>query len=153
MVTLSNGAASSGLLDAAPITTIAGHELSPNQGPNPYPPHNHGHYSQQGGYYQGPPRDNEPHDDGANTVANVIRSVVGVVVTIFVLHVLFAVFGANQGNEFVSVVYTLAKTLVLGLGDVFTPEDAVLGVVLNYGLAALLYLVAGQLITKAIRRR
>ncbi len=122
----------------------------PNQGPHPYPPHNHGHYPQHGGYYQGEPHG--PRDDGANTVANVIRSVVGVVITIFALHVVFVVFDANQGNEFVSVVYALAKTLVLGLGDVFTPEDALLGVVLNYGLAALIYLVVGQLVVKALRR-
>lgn len=125
----------------------------PNQGPNPYPPHGHGHHPQQGGYYQGNPHDHGRRGDGANSVANVIRAVVGVVVTVFVLHVLFVVFDANQGNEFVSVIYTLAKTLVLGLGDVFTPEDAVLGVLLNYGLAALVYLVVGQLIIKSLRRR
>lgn len=124
----------------------------PNQGPGPYPPHNHGHYPQQGGYYQGHPGGHDRRDDGANTVANVIRSVVGVVVTIFALHVLFVVFDADQGNEFVSVIYTLAKTLVLGLGDVFTPDDALLGVVLNYGLAALIYVVVGQLVIKALRR-
>jgi len=41
---------------------------------------------------------------------------------------------------------------VLGLGDVFTPEDATIGVVLNYGLAALIYLVAGRIIAKALKR-
>lgn len=124
----------------------------PPQGPNPYPPHNQGNYPHPGGYNQGNPHDQGPRNDGADTVANVVRTVVGVVVSIFVLHVLFVVFDANQGNEFVSVIYTLAKTLVLGLGDVFTPEDALLGVVLNYGLAALLYAVVGRLIVKALRR-
>lgn len=81
-----------------------------------------------------------------------IRAVVGAVVSVFALHVLFVVFDANQGNGFVSSIYLLAKTLVLGLGDVFTPDDALLGVVLNYGLAALVYLVVGQLVIKAVRR-
>ncbi|MBK0866294.1 hypothetical protein INP57_05705 [Saccharopolyspora sp. HNM0986] len=76
-----------------------------------------------------------------------------VIVLAFVLHILFVVFDANQGNQFVSAVYTLAKTLVLGLGDVFTPNDALLGVVLNYGVAALVYLVIGRLIARALRRR
>ncbi|MBA8827445.1 hypothetical protein FHX42_004841 [Saccharopolyspora lacisalsi] len=124
-----------------------------NQGPNPHPPHNRGHHPQQGGYPQEPAPGRGSRGDGANTVANIIRSAVGVVVTVFALHVLFVVFDANQGNEFVSVVYALAQTLVLGLGDVFTPEGAVLGVVLNYGLAALIYLVVGQLIIKALRSR
>ena len=72
---------------------------------------------------------------------------------IFALHVLFVVFGANQGNEFASFVYTAAQVFVLGLGDVFTPDDALLGVVLNYGLAALVYAIVGQLVVKALQRR
>lgn len=125
----------------------------PHQGPNPYPPQNPGYYPPQGppqGEYHDP--NNRRREGGADTVANIIRVVTGVVVTVFVLHILFVVFDANQGNEFVSFVYGLAQVLVLGLGDVFTPDDALLGVVLNYGLAALVYLVVGRLIIKALRR-
>lgn len=124
----------------------------PDQGSGTYSSRNYGHHSPQGGYYEDRPHERR-RDDGAESVANLVRTVVGAVVTIFVLHVLFAVFGANQGNEFVSFVYSAAKVLVLGLGDVFTPDDALLGVVLNYGLAALVYLVVGQLVIKALRRR
>ncbi|MFI0470173.1 hypothetical protein ACH347_39415 [Saccharopolyspora sp. 5N102] len=124
----------------------------PQPGHNPYPPHNHGNYPQQSGYYGEQHHDRGRRDDDASTVAHVIRVVTGIVVTIFALHVLFVVFDANQGNEFVWFVYMLAKTLVLGLGDVFTPDDALLGVVLNYSLAALVYVVVGQLIIKALRR-
>ena len=126
----------------------------PPQGHNPYPSHNPGHHPGHGpphgeyhGDYQGRRR-----DETGDTVANVIRIVTGVVVAVFVLHILFVVFDANQGNEFVSFIYGLAQVLVLGLGDVFTPDDALLGVILNYGLAALVYLVIGRLIIKAIRR-
>jgi hypothetical protein len=118
-----------------------------HHGREPYSPH----------YGYGPPDDHPyrqgRHDDGADTIAAIVRVVVGLIVTIFVLHVLFVVLHANRGNEFVSLVYTLAKTFVLGLGDVFTPRDALLGVVLNYALAALVYLVVGQLVVKALRRR
>jgi hypothetical protein len=92
------------------------------------------------------------NDSRSNTVANVVRLVVGLVVTIFVLHILFVVLSANEGNSIVSLVYGLAKTLVLGFGDVFTPHDALVGVVLNYGLAAVVYLVIGELVVKALRR-
>ncbi|GAA0543919.1 hypothetical protein A8924_3105 [Saccharopolyspora erythraea NRRL 2338] len=125
----------------------------PPQGHNPYPPqgpgHSPGHGPPQGDYYEPA---NRRRDETGDTVANIIRIVTGVVVTVFVLHILFVVFDANQGNEFVSFVYGLAQVLVLGLGDVFTPDDALLGVILNYGLAALVYLVIGRLIVKAIRR-
>ena len=124
----------------------------PHQDHNPYPSHNPGRYPQQDGYYGEPPRDRR-YDDGADTVANIVRAVVGVVIAIFALHVLFVVFGANQGNEFASFVYTAAQVFVLGLGDVFTPDDALLGVVLNYGLAALVYAIVGQLVVKALQRR
>ncbi|GAA2787756.1 hypothetical protein [Saccharopolyspora taberi] len=125
----------------------------PQQGHNPYPPQGPGHHPGHGppqGDYHG--QDNRRRDEAGDTVANVIHIVTGAVVTVFVLHILFVVFDANQGNEFVSFVYGLAQVLVLGLGDVFTPDDALLGVILNYGLAALVYLVVGRVITKAIRR-
>lgn len=105
----------------------------------------HDHYPPQGR----PPSDRR---SGGDILANVIRVVTGLVVMVFVLHILFVVLDANQGNEFVSFIYSLAQVLVLGLGDVFTPDDAVLGVVLNYGFAALIYLVVSRLITKAIQR-
>lgn len=145
----------------------------PPQQPGPYQQQPPGQYPQQPGPYQQPPGQYPqqpgmpPHqgghhdeyardrrrDDNADTIARIIRVVVGVVVTIFALHVLFVVFDANQGNGFVSFVYTLAQTFVLGLGDVFTPDDELLGVVLNYALAALVWAVGGRLIIKAIRRR
>ncbi|MEV4646358.1 hypothetical protein [Saccharopolyspora sp. NPDC049357] len=116
------------------------------QPPGPYPqqpPH-------QGGYYD-EPRDRR-RDDSSETIAHIVRVVVGVVIAIFTLHVLFVVFDANQGNGFVSFIYTMAQVFVLGLGDVFTPDDELLGVVLNYALAALVWAVGGKLIIKALRR-
>lgn len=123
----------------------------PPPGRGPYPPQGPGYYEHPDGYDDGhAPR---RRDDGARAVANVIHVVTGLVVSVFVLHILFVVLGANHGNGFVVFIRMLARTLVLGLGDVFTPDDAVLGVVLNYGLAALVYLVVGQLIIRALRRR
>lgn len=115
---------------------------------DPYPSHDGDEY-RRGDY----PYHDRPRDDGVHTLVAVIRVLTGAIVTIFALHVFFVVFGANQHNAFVSLDYILAKTLVLGFGDVFTPGSAVLGVVLNYGLAALVYAVIGHLVVKALRRR
>ncbi|TYC20826.1 hypothetical protein FXF52_29275 [Micromonospora sp. MP36] len=71
---------------------------------------------------------------------------------IFALHIFFSLAKANQSNGFVEFVYVLAKVFVLGFGDVFTPNDAKVGLVLNYGLAALVYLVVGRLIARALRQ-
>lgn len=91
--------------------------------------------------------------ENAAVVANIINVVVGLIATIFVLHIVFVVAGANHSNSVVSFVYQVSRAFVLGFGDVFTPNDAKIGVVLNYGLAALVYLVVGHLIVRALRRR
>lgn len=116
-------------------------------------------YQQQDAYppqdYQQPPPSRRPErqeGEGVDTAIRIVRTVTAIATTIFVLHILFVVFDANQGNEFVSFVYTMAKALVLGLGDVFTPDDAEIGVVLNYGFAALLYFIIGQFVIKMLRR-
>ena len=96
--------------------------------------------------------DGDRRDDGASTIAGLVRLVTGTIAAIFVLHVLLVLLGANQTNDLVAFVYSTARVFVLGLGDVFTPHDAVAGVVLNYGLAALVYLVVGQLVIRLLRR-
>lgn len=127
----------------------------PYHGNQPHQPPPHDPYAQQGGPYH-----QQPHyppasrrEDGTNTVIGIVRAVTAITTTVFVMHILFVVLDANQGNEFVGFVYTMAKALVLGLGDVFTPDDAEIGVVLNYGFAAVLYLVVGQFVIKALRKR
>ncbi len=96
--------------------------------------------------------DRSRRGNASHTVANVVSVVTGLVALVFGLHVIFSLADANQGNGFVRFVYDLARVLVLGFGDVFTPDDAKIGLVLNYGLAALVYLVVGQLIARALRR-
>lgn len=127
------------------------------QGPHNAPPH------QAPPPYQGPPPPHgadpyRPHHNGyrrrdhAGSVAAVVHLITGLIATIFLVHILFVIFEANQGNGFVHGVYTMAKVFVLGLGDVFTPDDAKLGVVLNYGFAALIWMVIGQLVVRALNR-
>lgn len=101
--------------------------------------------------YQGHPPASR-RDDGANLVIRIVRLVTGLATSVFLLHIAFVVLGANQANEFVGLVYDLARALVLGLGDVFTPDDPTLWVVLNYGFAALVYVVVGHVIVRALRR-
>ncbi|MFE9657860.1 hypothetical protein [Micromonospora sp. NPDC006431] len=78
--------------------------------------------------------------------------VTGGVAFIFALHIFFSLAQANQSNGVVQFVYVLAKVFVLGFGDVFTPNDAKIGLVLNYGLAALAYLVVGRLVARTLRQ-
>lgn len=122
--------------------------MSRYQGPDPYGEDDYS-YPPQRGYYGG--RRPRRHD-GADALANLIHTIVTVIAGLFILHMLFVVLDANEGNSFVSFVYSAAKVFVLGFGDVFTPRDATVGVVLNYGFAALIYIVIGQLVIKLLRR-
>ena len=122
-----------------------------NYDPRQGPPPQQGYYPPPPGQHDGYPQGRRP-GEASETIAHIIRVVVGVVVGIFALHVLFVVLDANQGNGFVSFIYTLAQTFVLGLGDVFTPDDELLGVILNYALAALIWFIVGQFVIKLLRR-
>ncbi len=121
-----------------------GHAPYPQQ-PPPYP-------------QQPPPQAPPPQQqswrsyENSDTLIRIVRAVTGFTTAVFLLHILFVVFEANQGNAFVAFVYGLAKTLVLGLGDVFTPDDATIGVILNYGFAALVWLIIGRVVVRALRR-
>jgi hypothetical protein len=97
-----------------------------------------------------PQQRNQTHT--ATIVARLAVGVTGSVAFIFALHVFFSLANANQNNGFVQFVYVLAKVFVLGFGDVFTPNDAKIGLVLNYGLAALVYLGIGKLIARTLRQ-
>lgn len=88
----------------------------------------------------------------ADTIGRLIQVLTALISLVFVLHIVFVVTGANQANDFVAFTYGTAKFFVLGLGDVFTPGDATIGVILNYGLAALIYLFAGRIIARALKR-
>ncbi|MGW1676483.1 hypothetical protein [Saccharopolyspora sp. NPDC002376] len=102
--------------------------------------------------YRDDDRESRFSGPSADTIGRLIGVFTGLIALIFVLHVIFVVTGANQDNSFVSFTYGTAKFFVFGLGDVFQPGDATIGVVLNYGLAALIYLFGGRIIARALKR-
>lgn len=92
-------------------------------------------------------------EDRARMIATGVHLFTGLIATVFVLHIVFVIAGANQSSGIVSFVYSTAKIFVFGFGDVFTPGDATIGLVLNYGLAAIVYVILGRVIAGALRRR
>lgn len=98
-------------------------------------------------------RQRDRHIDRLNTLSNTVYVVTALIALTFVLHIVFVLTGANGNSGFVSFTYFVAKVFVLGFGDVFTPTDAKIGLVLNYGLAAIIYVVVGRVVARALRRR
>ncbi len=84
--------------------------------------------------------------------ARLVMLVVSVIVAIIVVAILLKVLGANMGNSIVKGITDLGETLVGPFKDLFTIKNAKVSVAVNWGLAALLYLVVGSIIARILRR-
>lgn len=89
---------------------------------------------------------------GSHTAGTVVSVISGLIASVLALHIVFVIFEANQGNQFALFIHDTAQSLSLGMGPLFTPGNAKTGVLLNYGLAAVLYLGAGHLLSRLFRR-
>ncbi|WP_433291682.1 hypothetical protein ACQPZQ_02695 [Pseudonocardia sp. CA-142604] len=98
-------------------------------------------------------RERDRRSDRTTLIANTIRVATALIALVFVLHIVFTLFGANPNSGIVGFVYGAARIFVFGFGDVFTPGDATIGLIVNYGLAAIVYLVVGRVIHRTLRQR
>ena len=86
----------------------------------------------------------------ALTLGRLVRLAAGVVAAIITLGILFIVFDANSSNDIVSTVDDAARALVGPFDDMFSFDNAKTAVAVNWGIAALVYLIAGALIARLI---
>lgn len=85
-------------------------------------------------------------------IARLIRVLTGLVVLVIVAGILLFVLSANGHNTIVSDIHDAAKWLVGPFQNVFSVKGAKLDLALNWGLAALVYLlVGGFLASLAVR--
>jgi hypothetical protein len=85
-------------------------------------------------------------------LASVVRWAGLIVVIILVVRVLLTVGGANPDNGITSFITSWSDPLAWGFKNLFTPSDAKLRVLVNYGVAALFWLVVSSVLTRIIRR-
>ncbi|RSM73872.1 hypothetical protein DMH04_40680 [Kibdelosporangium aridum] len=85
-------------------------------------------------------------------VANVVRWVGLLCTLVLVIHILLTVGSANPNNGITSFFASWADPLALGFRDLFTPSDPKAFVLVNYGIAALFWLIASSVLAKIIRR-
>jgi len=78
--------------------------------------------------------------------------VVGVIALILVLHIIFVLVGTNSHNSIVSWDATWAGHLAAWFKGLFTTSSARWNAFLDYGLATLVYLVVGRLLTALVER-
>jgi hypothetical protein len=88
----------------------------------------------------------------ARLLAGLVRLACGLAALILVAHVVLTMGDANPDNGITTFVAGWADRLAPGFRDLFTPGDASLRVLVNYGTAALVWLVVGAIITRVLRR-
>lgn len=85
-------------------------------------------------------------------LAGIVRWAGVLLAIVLVLHVIFVVGSANPDNAIVTWVTGWAGTFSAGFRDLFEPSDPRLRVLVNFGIAALFWLVVSGIVARIIRR-
>lgn len=85
-------------------------------------------------------------------LATVVRVVAAVIGGLILIHAAFVFFEANPGNPLVEFTAGIRDSFGWFTKDLFQPDDPKIGETINDALAALIWVVAGNLISKLIVR-
>jgi hypothetical protein len=85
-------------------------------------------------------------------LAGVVRAIASVVAALIVVHAVFVLFEANPANPLVEFTAGWRNTFGWFTKDLFTPSDPKIAEAINDGLAALIWVVGGNLISTLIVR-
>lgn len=89
----------------------------------------------------------------ATTVATLLRVIGLAIVLILVVYIVLTLLGANPENAFASFFATAASFFSLGLSNLFLfPDNPKLQVALNFGLAAVIWLIITYVVVGLVRR-
>jgi hypothetical protein len=89
---------------------------------------------------------------GLLLVARLVMLAATLVALVIGAAILLRVLGANPDNSLVSAVHDAGKALVGPFKDIFKPHNPKVSIAVNWGLAAVVYLLVGGLIARLIRR-
>ena len=85
-------------------------------------------------------------------LATIVRVVCSVIAAIIVIHAVFVLFEANPDNLLVKFTAGWRDTFGWFTKDLFSPSDPKIAEAINDGLAALIWVVVGSLLSKLIVR-
>lgn len=89
---------------------------------------------------------------GIGLLASAVMIVAVILAVLFAVHILFAVFSANPDNSIVEFVNRWAMRFGWRFTSLFTPHSQRVAAVANYGISAVVYLIAGRIAAGLIRR-
>ena len=87
---------------------------------------------------------------GRSTAVRVVTGIGAVLAVIEVIYILMILMGANQANAFFGFIKSLAEPLALFFPGLFPLSNPDLAVLLNYGLAAVFWLVVTGFIARLL---
>lgn len=85
-------------------------------------------------------------------LAGIVRWVGLLFAAVLVVHIILYIGSANPDNGITTFVARWAGAVSLGFKNLFTPDDPKLQVLVNYGIAALFWLVVTAIVAKLLRR-
>jgi hypothetical protein len=80
----------------------------------------------------------------------VISTIAAIVVAIIAIAIILILLGANQHNMLVHWFVQAGSWLTTPFHNLFTPDSAKMNVLLNWGLAALVYAFIGGLLARVV---
>lgn len=83
---------------------------------------------------------------------SVITAIAGVIAAIIIIGIVLVLIKANQQNDIVDFVLDLGRFFTKPFHDLFPRDNAREDIVINWGIAALAYLVVGAIIARLARR-
>ena len=87
------------------------------------------------------------------TLARVVRLIVGIVVLILVAGIVLVLLKANPTNAIVADVHDAARWFAGPFDGIFSFHNARVALAVNWGLAAVVYLIVGGLIARLLSSR
>jgi hypothetical protein len=89
---------------------------------------------------------------GMVAVARVVRLITWIVVLVIAIAIVLFVTGANPANAVVKAFHDVGSTLVGPFHNLFKIKDAKVSLAVNWGVAAVVYLIVGSLLASLIAR-
>lgn len=86
-----------------------------------------------------------------STAASVVLAITGIIVGFIALGILFVLAATNRGNMLVDFVLDVATWLTTPFHNLFLRADPQEAVLLNWGLAAIVYAIVGGAIARFAR--
>ena len=89
---------------------------------------------------------------GLGLLARLIMVIAGLVFIVLAIGILLIVLGANQGNAVVQAVTGAGRWLAGPFNGLFTVDGPTTSTAINWGIAAVVYLIVAALIAGLLRR-